>query len=101
MGFTVLPAERMARKVCKVCKALSSKFVMETSELRKAAFREVLSDRRKGTPWSIGHPPNAEDFEKGLAHALSSGWVSECEGRVHLTPAGADVAYRLRIGSRR
>jgi len=98
MSLAVLPAERRARNICN---ALSSKFDMETIELRKAAFSEVLSDRRKGSPWSIGHPPNEEDFEKGLAYALSCGWVSGWEGRVHLTPTGADVAYRLRISRRR
>jgi hypothetical protein len=98
MGREVPPAERMARKMCK---ALSAKFVMERSELREAACREVLADRRKGSPWSIGYPPNADDFGKGLSRALANGWVSESEGRIHLTPAGADVAHRLRISRRR
>ena len=98
MSLAVLPAERMARNICN---ALSLKFDMEMIELRKAAFREVLSDRRKGSPWSIGYPPNEDDFEKGLAYALSCGWVSECEGRVHLTPTGADAANRLRMSRRR
>jgi hypothetical protein len=91
-------AERMARKMCK---ALSAKFVMVRSDLREAACAEVLADRRKGSPWSIGYPPNADDFEKGLSYARENGWVSESEGRIHLTPRGADVAYRLRISRRR
>jgi hypothetical protein len=98
MGREVPPAERIARNMCK---ALSAKFVMERSELREAVYREVLADRRKGRPWSSGYPPNADDFENSLAHALSEGWVSESDGRVHLTPAGANVAYRMRIGYRR
>ncbi|HLG45210.1 MAG TPA: hypothetical protein VKY24_03125 [Reyranella sp.] len=92
------PAVRMARKLCK---ALSATFVMERGELQTAACREVLTDRRKGSPWSRAHPPTARDFDNGLAHALSEGWVSESHGSIHLTPAGADVAYRLRIGHRK
>jgi hypothetical protein len=92
------PAVRMARKLCK---ALSSSFVMERSQLQKAACREVVVDRRKGSPWSPAHPPSARDFEEGLSHAMSNGWVSESKGRIHLTPAGADIAYRLRISYRK
>jgi hypothetical protein len=88
----------MARKLCK---ALSASFVMKRNQLQDAACREVLIDRRKGSPWSRAHPPTTRDFEKGLAHALSAGWVAEREGSIHLTPAGADVAYRLRVSHRK
>ena len=92
------PAVRMARKLCK---ALSASFVMGRSQLRDAACREVLDDRRKGSPWSRAHPPSARDFDEGLSYALSKGWVSESKGSIHLTPAGADIAYRLRISYRK
>ncbi|MBS0523457.1 MAG: hypothetical protein JSS04_07445 [Proteobacteria bacterium] len=88
----------MARKLCK---ALSTSFVMEKSRLQEAACREVLADRRRGSPWSKSHPPSAKDFEEGLSHAISNGWVSERKGKIHLTPTGADVAYRLRISHRK
>jgi hypothetical protein len=88
----------MARQLCK---ALSATFVMERSRLEEAACREVLVDRRKGSPWSRARPPSAKDFEDGLSHAISNGWVSESEGSIHLTPAGADVAYRLRVSYRK
>ena len=92
------PAVRMARKLCK---ALSASFVMKRSQLQEAACREVVIDRRKGSPWSRANPPSPEDFEAGLSHALSAGWVSESEGSIHLTPAGADIAYRLRVSQRK
>ncbi len=92
------PAVRMARKLCK---ALSSTFVMQKDQLQEAACREVLVDRRKGSPWSRSHPPDTQDFEAGLSHAISLGWVSESKGKIHLTPAGADVAYRLRVSYRK
>src|SRR5690349_10717142 len=92
------PAVRMARKLCK---ALSSRFVMERSQLQEAACQEVLVDRRKGSPWSKSRPPSAKDFEEGLSHALASGWVAESGHRIQLTPAGADVAYRLRVSQRK
>ncbi len=92
------PAIRMARQLCK---ALSANFVMERSELQEAARREVLADRRKGSPWSKNRPPSARDFEEGLSHATSEGWVMESEGNIHLTPAGADVAYRVRVSYRK
>jgi hypothetical protein len=88
----------MARKMCK---ALSAQYVMEVTTLQQAACEEVLADRRKGSPWSTGYPPSREDFERGLHYALSMGWVYESQGRIHLTPAGADIAYRLRISRRR
>ena len=91
------PAVRMARELCR---ALSTSFVMETGQLEAAARKELI-DRHKGSPWSRGHPPTAQDFEKGLCHALSSGWVEKNEGSIHLTPAGADVAYRVRISRRK
>ena len=92
------PAVRMARKLCK---ALSSRFVMERNQLQEAACREVLIDRRKGSPWSKSRPPSAKDFEAGLSHALESGWVAESGARIQLTPAGADIAYRVRVSQRR
>jgi len=92
------PAVRMARKLCK---ALSARFVMERSQLQEAACREVLVDRRKGSPWSKSRPPGAEDFEAGLSHALANGWVVESGARIQLTPAGADIAYRLRVSYRK
>ena len=98
MSRELSPAVRMARKLCK---ALSTRFVMERSQLQEAACREVLIDRRKGSPWSRAHPPSATDFEHGLSHALSNGWVFESKGRIHLTPTGADIAYRLRISYRK
>jgi hypothetical protein len=98
MGREVPHAELMARKICN---ALSASFVMERRHLREAACAEVLVDRRKGSPRSVGHWPDAGTFEDGLSYALVKGWVFEREGRIHLTPTGADVAYRLRIGRRR
>lgn len=98
MSRELSPAVRMARKLCK---ALSASFVMQRSELQNAACREVLVDRRKDSPWSRSHPPSAKDFEAGLSHAISRGWVSESKGNIHLTPAGADVAYRLRVSYRK
>lgn len=92
------PTVRMARELCR---ALSTSFVMEAAQLEAAARKEVLIDRRKGSPWSRSHPPTTQDFEKGLSHALSSGWVEKNEGSIHLTPAGADVAYRVRISRRK
>jgi hypothetical protein len=92
------PDVRIARQLCK---ALSSNFVMERSRLREATCREVLSDRRKGSPWSKGRPPSTQDFEQGLSHAIAEGWVSESGGKVHLTPSGADIAYRLRVSYRK
>lgn len=92
------PTVRMARQLCQ---ALSANFVMEKSQLEEAARREALADRRKGSPWSKSRPPSAKDFEHGLAHAISEGWVSESEGDIHLKPAGADVAYRLRVSHRK
>ena len=92
------PAVRMARQLCK---ALSSGFVMERNELQEAACREVMTDRRKGSPWSRSHPPGTRDFEEGLSHAIAEGWVSESAGNIHLTPAGADIAYRLRVSYRK
>lgn len=92
------PTVRMARQLCK---ALSTKFVMERSQLQEAAGREALADRRKGSPWSKSHPPSVQDYEEGLAHAIAEGWVSERQGNIHLTPAGADIAYRVRVASRK
>jgi hypothetical protein len=92
------PDVLMARKLCK---ALSANFVMERSELQEAALREVLVDPRRGSPWSRSRPPSARDFEDGLSYAIAEGWVSECGGNVHLRPAGADVAYRVRVGHRK
>lgn len=98
MSRELSPAVRMARKLCK---ALSSRFVMERKQLQEAACREVLADRRKGSPWSKSHPPSPKDFEAGLSHALASGWVAESGPRIQLTPAGADIAYRLRVSHRK
>jgi hypothetical protein len=92
------PAVRMARQLCK---ALSTNFVMERSQLREATHREVLADRRKGSPWSRSRPPSGKEFEEGLSHAIAEGWVSESERNVHLTPAGADIAYRVRVSYRK
>ena len=98
MSRELSPAVRMARNLCK---ALSANFVLEMSQLQEAARREVLADHRKGSPWSRSRPPSARDFQEGLSHALSEGWVSESKGNVHLTPAGADIAYRVRVSSRK
>ncbi len=88
----------MARQLCK---ALSVEFVMERSRLEETAAREAVVDRRKGSPWSRSRPPSPQDFERGLAHAVAEGWVFESEGNIHLTPAGADIAYRLRVSYRK
>lgn len=98
MSRELSPVVRMARKLCK---ALSANFVMERSELQEAACREVLADRRRGSPWSKSRPPSAKDFQEGLSYAIAEGWVSESKGNIHLKPAGADVAYRVRVGYRK
>jgi hypothetical protein len=92
----VTSVERLARQICKM---LPAGVAADPGLLRTLASQPVY--RALSPKWRRQLQESAGDFERAVALAVSKGWLSATGGSMTLTPAGARLALRSRVGQRR
>jgi hypothetical protein len=87
------PVHRVALQICK---ALQSSAPLSVTEVQG-----LIAGSAAGPDTSVrwrSRRPREGDFDKALALALSSGWLCEQDGAFSLTPEGARIGRRSRVG---